>query len=143
MGLESGPLPLRDHVSLEEAMVHDIRWYRIPPHMQSGLRDFFEIGRPVGHFLTAVLSNDLMESFSRADENNRRIMHDYCLFLYNQAPQIERSKKGVENWIKAGGLTGTMNARIRLHNERLAKELNGGNDDDQDDVYPVPPSAEL
>lgn len=142
--MSSAPLPLRDHVSLEEAMHREkLNWYRIPPHMQDSLRAFFEVGCPVGGFLTAVLSNDLMESFARADSHNRVLMHDYCLFLYNQAPQITRSKKGVEEWISRGGLTGLANMRIKEHNERLAQELNGGNDDDQDDQYPVPPSAEF
>ena len=49
-----------------------IRWviYRIPP----------------GHFLSAVLKNDLHEAVSRADDENVAILHNWIRFLYNYVP---------------------------------------------------------
>lgn len=56
-----------------------------------------------GSFIHAVLMNDLMEAFMRADEINTLCMWSYCCFLYNEVPggmrqdyaaQFTRSKEG-------------------------------------------------
>ena len=49
----------------------------IPEHMMASLKAYIMEGRPVGHFLTAVLSNNLFEAFSRADDENASVMRDY------------------------------------------------------------------
>lgn len=41
---------------------------------------------PFGDFLTAVLANDLVGAFGRADGYNAQIMQDYASFLYNMMP---------------------------------------------------------
>ena len=59
----------------------------VPEYMWDGLERWFLEGVPSGHFLRALLDNDLMEAFSRADGTNQRNMHNYALFLYNYAPR--------------------------------------------------------
>jgi len=69
------------------------------------MRLYIEEGILPGDFLTAVLSNDLMESFGRADDINRPRIYDYCVFLYNQAPSnCFGSPENVKNWVSRGGL---------------------------------------
>ena len=41
---------------------------------------------PFGSFVTALLANDLVESFVRADTNNVVAMHQYVSWLYNNMP---------------------------------------------------------
>jgi hypothetical protein len=59
----------------------------VPPHMWSAVEFYFVNRYAPGHFLTALLSNDLMEAFSRADDLNAANMQRWCRFLYNYAPR--------------------------------------------------------
>ena len=43
-------------------------------------------GIPTGDFLYAVLSNILMESFGRADNENRESLFEICSYIYNELP---------------------------------------------------------
>lgn len=58
----------------------------IPPYMFGGIKRYMLDRIPPGHFLTALLSNDLMEAFARADDENSTNMRRYVQFLYNYAP---------------------------------------------------------
>jgi hypothetical protein len=59
----------------------------IPPHMLSSLNAYIEFGQHVGHFLTAVLENNLSEAVGRADDENVKLLPAYVRYLYNEAPQ--------------------------------------------------------
>lgn len=86
---------------------HDIDYRSIPEHMQDGMRLYLEKGIPPGHFMTALLSNDLMGAMGRADDINRHRIFDLCAFLYNQAPiGSYGSPEKFDDWIKSGGLDG-------------------------------------
>lgn len=55
---------------------------------------------PTGGFLRAVLSNDLMESFKRADFENTRDMHEIVSYIYNKLPMsCHGSPEAVEKWL--------------------------------------------
>ena len=85
----------------------DIDYSRIPEHCQSGLRRYIENGCDVGGFLTAVLENNLVEAFGRADLENQVNMRQYADFLYNQAPsECWGSRSKVVAWMKKGGMKG-------------------------------------
>jgi hypothetical protein len=58
----------------------------IPAYMHPGLVAYITIGRPVGDFLTAVLSNDLRTAVNRADHQNRHALPAYVAFLQSHAP---------------------------------------------------------
>jgi len=60
--------------------------YGIPEYMHGSLIRYFEKHYQPGHFLTAVLENDLMEAIARADETNVQCLKAYAMWLYNQAP---------------------------------------------------------
>ena len=85
----------------------DFGKYDIPDYMQDGLRRYIEKGVPPGHFLTAVLSNNLRETFARADDVNRHRVWNYLKYLYNGAPAgCWGTPDKVNQWIKVGGLNG-------------------------------------
>ena len=91
MGSPSASVPTSTGTSLDE----------LPFHMQHGARYYIEEGVPPGEFLTAVLSNDLKESFGRADETNRAAMFDWCMWLYNDCPSTAQGLRELKLTLKA------------------------------------------
>jgi len=80
-------------------------WSLIPDYMIGGLRRYIEQGIEPGHFLSALFSNDLRQTFEQADEVNSRAVGDYVMFLYNYAPApCWGSRQKFEAWIARGGL---------------------------------------
>jgi hypothetical protein len=60
-----------------------------------------------GGFLTAVLENNLVESFSRADSYNTDSMPNIVRYIYNHIPNTcWGSKEIVETWMGHKGLSG-------------------------------------
>lgn len=73
------------------------------------LDEYVRIGRPTGDFLEAVLENDLMLSFARADENNQRDMFFIVKYVYNILPiGCYGNKERVTSWIERRGMMGAM-----------------------------------
>jgi hypothetical protein len=54
----------------------------IPPATLAGLVLYATQRCPVGHFLTAVLSNDLMEAVGSADNDNAPRIAAICQFVH-------------------------------------------------------------
>lgn len=72
----------------------------VPEQLHEGLREYLAARRPVGHFLTAVLSNDLKEACARADEFCAPNLHRIVFFLYNYAPAFSwGSAERVNAWL--------------------------------------------
>lgn len=89
--------------------MREINYSRLPAHMQDGMRLYIENGIPPGSFQTAVLSNDLMGAFRRADDVNRMAILDYAMFLFNEAPcGCFGSPEHVKDWIAKRGLNGLL-----------------------------------
>lgn len=82
--------------------------YQIPEQMRPGLLHWIEDGTPPGHFLSAVLRNDLYQAFTRADDDNVFRIQSYIKFLYNHAPgNCWGSVAHFEDWKKYHGLKET------------------------------------
>jgi len=60
----------------------------IPHHMWEPLTGYIERHEPVGHFLTALLSNDLRGAVGFADNSNVRVLHVYVAYLNMHAPAV-------------------------------------------------------
>lgn len=58
----------------------------VPQHTAEDLVAYIVDGQPPGDFLTAVLANDLLGSFDKADSRNLAAMTNIVKFLYNYAP---------------------------------------------------------
>jgi hypothetical protein len=79
----------------------------IPEHTHIALVEYKDNGKPIGHFLTAVLTNDLFESFQRADEKNIKAMKEIVNWVYWEMPSIAwGTKEKINAWIEQGGEKG-------------------------------------
>jgi hypothetical protein len=75
---------------------------QVPEHLHEGLIEYLASRRPVGHFLTAVLSNDLMEAAVRADPLTAPSLVNVVLFLVNYASaDCWGSEQKVADWLAA------------------------------------------
>jgi hypothetical protein len=55
-------------------------------HMMPAIRRYIDQHIRPGHFLTAVLSNDLIEAVGHADDVNLWLLPVFVTWLYNEAP---------------------------------------------------------
>lgn len=62
--------------------------HTLPAHMRSGIKLWIEMGQRShpGSFLSALLSNDLVNAVGRADEENEAALGRWVRYLYNYAP---------------------------------------------------------
>ena len=68
---------------------------------KDGIDRYVEDHCPPGSFLMAVLSNDLKESFARADEENRRDLFEIVSYCYNYIPwNCWGSPEKVREWLE-------------------------------------------
>jgi hypothetical protein len=84
------------------------RWELLPTeHAQEAMAAYIDHGRVPSDFLSAVLTNNLRRTFETADSINLAAIHQYLLFLYNDAPaECWGSLSRVERWVAKGGLAG-------------------------------------
>ncbi len=72
----------------------------VPEAILGSLYRYVEQRIPTGDFLRAILSNDLSESFARADHNNRQRMFPIINFIYNTVPSPAwGSPDKVKEWL--------------------------------------------
>ena len=72
----------------------------IPPTIKYQIDEYVKDKIPPGGFLNAVLSNNLMEAFVRADENNAFHMKDIMMYLYNNVPfTCWGSPESITEWL--------------------------------------------
>ena len=84
-----------------------MKYDRLPEHMQEGAREYVENGRPPGNFLRAVLENNLVEAYIKADYINTTAMREWANWLYNECPtQAWKSSVAITAWIQGGGHKG-------------------------------------
>ncbi len=63
-----------------------IRARMVPAHLADGLARFVVLGIKPGHFLSAVLANDLAGAFGRGDETALAALRNIMRYLENDAP---------------------------------------------------------
>ena len=74
--------------------------YFIPDYMMGGLTRYINEGIRPGHFLTAVICNDLSVAVGKADDINIDNLPAFAAYLYNEAPSpCWGSKEKMEAWI--------------------------------------------
>jgi len=79
---------------------YDVDYSKLPEHMREGAQMYVEHGLEPGGFLSAVLSNDLVGAFGKADEINFARMSDWAEWLWNEAPhRCWGSPAKVRQWI--------------------------------------------
>lgn len=79
----------------------DIDYSMLPEHLRAGLQRYIEDGVKPGDFLCAVLRNDLMGAWGRADEYCKAQMNGIMDFVYNQMPAGSHGSEAELNlWIQ-------------------------------------------
>lgn len=74
----------------------------LPDHMKKAVKNYLEEGIPPGHFLTAVLCNDLKEAIARADDINILALPNIVSWFYNNAPKAcWGSEDNFNSWIES------------------------------------------
>lgn len=85
----------------------EIDYNLLPRHLRGGVREYIEHGHPPGHFLTAVIKNDLGNACSHADETCRVALFGIVSFFYNEAPsQCWGSPDRMQAWRDHRGFAG-------------------------------------
>lgn len=87
---------------LTETHIAKMSEYGIPERMQGGLIRYYNNRIQPGHFLTAVLENDLVEAVNRADHENVHLLKSYVMWLYNVPPGRPTgwgSPEAVADWL--------------------------------------------
>lgn len=75
--------------------------YNIRQDVIESLDRYVNHGIKPGGFLEAVLANDLMESFGRADMGNRLSLFDILSYVYNELPaNCHGSYEMVNSWME-------------------------------------------
>ena len=73
--------------------------FYIPERMMPGIKRYIEEGIIPGHFLQAVISNNLSEACGRADDENMKNLPAYVAYFYNEAPATcWGSKERMQSW---------------------------------------------
>jgi hypothetical protein len=79
----------------------------LTPVAAETLANYIVFGMPPGGFMTAVLANDLVGAFGRADMYNVDRMQWYAKAIYNSIPSQAWGSYGkVQQWIASGGIEG-------------------------------------
>lgn len=80
---------------------------KLPESLRGGMRRYVEQGILPGDFLCAVLENDLIEAFKRADAINTMRMPEICRWMYREMPMrgpdygVWGSREIVETYARA------------------------------------------
>lgn len=72
----------------------------IRPDTIETINNYVLKGWEPGDFVYAVLTNNLMEAFGRADEDNRHTLFAICDYVYNEVPSLAHgSPEKVAAWL--------------------------------------------
>ena len=76
----------------------------LPGSLVPSMQRYIEHGVQPGRFLTAVICNNLKESFAQADDYNQELMFDIVKWMYNKAPMVcWGSPSRMRKWIQSFG----------------------------------------
>jgi hypothetical protein len=87
-------------LTLESAYRVRLQTRGLPSHSHEPIILYLVYGYAPGHFLEAVLANDLAEAVKRCDQANEAYLCEYVKFLHQCAPaQAWGSPERVWTWI--------------------------------------------
>jgi len=104
----------------------DIRYVAIKRSTIETINHYVTNGLRPGSFCRAVLANDLVEAFARADQENSFTMPAIASYLYNEIPGRHSgcwgSYEATAEWIRRGGMEGIAKAAKAAAEEKLDGE---------------------
>jgi hypothetical protein len=75
---------------------------KLPEKFQDGMQNYIEKGYPPGHFLSAVIQNDLSKAIGYADPESLTMIPTLCEWIFNRAPSKSwGSRIAMEKWVAA------------------------------------------
>lgn len=90
--------------TLEAQYLDRMSLYGVPEHLRHGLAFYLAHHIQPGHFLIAVLQNDLIGAIGRGDDNSIAGLKALVVFLYNGAPATAfGTPEKVDQWLSAEG----------------------------------------
>lgn len=91
---------------MNESEMNESLWAcGIPQRMWGGIERYVNKGIRPGDFLSAIITNNLVDAFHYADDENFILIGNYVRWFYNYAPsQCWHSKENMQAWIQKGGL---------------------------------------
>lgn len=76
-----------------------------------------------GHFITAVLENNLMQAHNHADTFSLSILHHLVVYMYNYVPSsCYGSRKKMDKWIKIGGMEGLDKLELEKQKKKIEEK---------------------
>ena len=73
----------------------------IPERTLDSINNYVQEGIPPGHFVQAVLENNLFEAFARGDEGNLEALLEIIEYVYNHIPaKCWGSQEKVRLWLE-------------------------------------------
>jgi hypothetical protein len=76
-------------------------------YMKDGIYEYVYFGRPVGHFMYALLTNNLKDTYAHADTLNKARLGDWVHFITREVPhRCQGSTNRVDIWMSHGGAKG-------------------------------------
>ena len=89
-------------VTLESLDKFQHNGIKVPRHLHYGIERYVNHHQKAGHFLTAVVENDLSRAIACADEHSLHALPAVVAWLYNEAPSgCWGSKKKVKEWLRS------------------------------------------
>ena len=83
-------------------MVYTFRHFHIRDDMMGAIQRYIDQGINPGHFLSAVIDNDLKEAVGRADDENLENLPAFVAYFYNEAPSSCWGSKEIRQaWVKS------------------------------------------
>jgi len=75
------------------------RGITVPERTKAAIDAWVKYAQPCGHFVTAVLANDLFEACARADDENLTALSATVAYIYNECPSAcWGSQKHLNAW---------------------------------------------
>jgi len=103
---------------------YHFRGFTIEQYMVDKLLAYIDHGEHVGHFLTAVLENNLKEAVGHADDENLRNLPAYVGYLYNVADsRCFGSHAKVRQWYMAKALEQMQDLKVQQAPDGKAWEV--------------------
>jgi len=85
----------------EKTMPRPCDYYLIRDDILAAINRYALNHEEKGHFLTAVLENNLRDAFGRADPENRKVLQQIVAYCYNEIPSASwGSKAKVKAWLE-------------------------------------------
>jgi hypothetical protein len=79
---------------------HHAEFSRIPEHILRGLYGYVEHRQATGHFLNAVLTNNLFDAISRADKEALAALREIVVFVHMEVrSDAYGSSQKVQEWL--------------------------------------------